>query len=82
MCAERVDEVVFAYSDVSHETVMHERVAGPRRGADFRLLGPDATMVRARVPVVSVCAVRTGAGKSQTSRFVAEPAGAAVASGR
>ncbi len=68
---EGVDEVVFAYSDVSHETVMHAASKVLAAGADFRLLGPHATMVRADVPVVSVCAVRTGAGKSQTSRFVA-----------
>jgi predicted GTPase len=66
-----VDEVVFAYSDVSHESVMHQASRVLALGPDFRLVGPDSTMVRALVPVVSVCAVRTGAGKSQTSRFVA-----------
>ncbi len=68
---ERVDEVVFAYSDVSHEHVMHLASRAVAAGADYRLLGARATMLRARVPVVSVCAVRTGAGKSQTSRRVA-----------
>jgi predicted GTPase len=66
-----VGQVVFAYSDVSHETVMHKASLVLAAGADFRLIGPDATMLKARVPLVSVCAVRTGAGKSQTSRKVA-----------
>ncbi len=65
-----VDEVVFAYSDVSHEHVMHRASAVLAAGADFRLLGPDATMLAATRPVVAVCAVRTGAGKSQTTRHV------------
>jgi len=68
----RVREVVFAYSDVSHETVMHLASRALAAGADWRLLGPDSTMLKARVPVVSVCAVRTGCGKSQTSRRVCE----------
>jgi len=66
-----VEEVVFAYSDVSHEYVMHKASIALARGADFRLMGPSNTMVKAKVPVVSVCAVRTGSGKSQTSRKVA-----------
>jgi predicted GTPase len=65
------DQVVFAYSDVSHETVMHRASLVLACGADFRLIGPALTMLEAKVPVVSVCAVRTGAGKSQTSRRVA-----------
>jgi predicted GTPase len=65
-----VHQVVFAYSDVSHETVMHKASLVLACGADFRLLGPRATMLKARVPVVSVCAVRTGSGKSQTTRRV------------
>jgi predicted GTPase len=65
------DQVVFAYSDVSHETVMHKASLVLAEGADFRLIGPATTMLKARVPVISVCAVRTGAGKSQTSRRVA-----------
>jgi len=66
-----VEEVVFAYSDVSHEYVMHKASIALANGADFRLMGPLTTMVKAKVPVVSVCAVRTGSGKSQTSRKVA-----------
>jgi len=64
------DEVVFAYSDVTHEHVMHAASVALACGADFRLLGPRATMLKAKVPVVAVCAVRTGAGKSQTTRRV------------
>lgn len=67
-----VTQVVFAYSDVSHEHVMHAASQALAAGADFRLLGPEATMLKARVPVVAVCAVRTGAGKSQTSRRVSD----------
>lgn len=66
-----VEEVVFAYSDVSHEYVMHKASLVLSCGADFRLMGPCKTMLKARVPVVSICAVRTGSGKSQTSRKVA-----------
>jgi len=68
---EAVDEVVFAYSDVPHETVMHAASRTLAGGADFRLLGPRATMLTSRRPVIAVCAVRTGAGKSQTTRRVA-----------
>ena len=67
-----VDQVIFAYSDVSHETVMHRASVALAAGADFRLLGPKATMLKSRRPVVAICAVRTGAGKSQTTRAVAE----------
>lgn len=67
----RVDEVVFSYSDVSHESVMHLASASLAAGASFILLGPDATMLKAKIPVVSICAVRTGAGKSQTTRRIA-----------
>src|SRR5512141_2996787 len=67
----RVDTVVFAYSDVSHEQVMHAASRALAAGADFELLGPARTMLASRRPVVAVCAVRTGSGKSQTSRFVA-----------
>ena len=66
-----VDEVVFAYSDVSHETVMHAASRALAAGADFTLLGPNRTMLRSRLPVVAVCAVRTGSGKSQTTRYIA-----------
>ena len=65
-----IDEVVFAYSDVSHETVMHKASQVLAAGADFRLIGPKASMLKSKVPVVSVCAVRTGSGKSQTTRRV------------
>ena len=65
-----VDEVILAYSDLEHETVMHKASLALAAGADFRLLGPDATMLGSSKPVVAVCAVRTGCGKSQTSRAV------------
>jgi predicted GTPase len=65
-----VDQVVFAYSDVSHEYVMHKASIVLANGADFRLMGPKTTMLKAKVPVIAVCAVRTGSGKSQTSRQV------------
>ncbi|MEW6059579.1 MAG: cyclic 2,3-diphosphoglycerate synthase [Actinomycetota bacterium] len=67
----KVQDVVFAYSDVSHEHVMHKASEALAAGANFVLLGPLATMLDAKVPVVSVCAVRTGSGKSQTTRAVA-----------
>jgi predicted GTPase len=67
-----IDQVIFAYSDVSHEYVMHKASLVMACGADFRLMGPKTTMVISKVPVVSVCAVRTGSGKSQTSRQVAK----------
>jgi len=66
-----VDQIVFAYSDVSHEYVMHKASVALASGADFCLMGPKTTMLKATVPVVSVGAVRTGSGKSQTSRQVA-----------
>lgn len=69
--AQKVQQVVFAYSDVSHAYVMHRASAVLAAGADFRLLGPDHTMLQASVPVVAICAVRTGSGKSQTTRRVA-----------
>jgi predicted GTPase len=69
---QRVGQVVFAYSDVRHEHVMHLASQALAAGADFRLLGIEHTMLLARVPVVAVCAVRTGCGKSQTSRYVAD----------
>ena len=67
-----VDLVIFAYSDVSHLHVMHKGSQVIAAGADFALLGFDATSLKARKPVVSVCAVRTGAGKSQTTRRVCQ----------
>lgn len=69
---ENVDIVVFAYSDISHEEVMHRASIALARGADFRLIGPKQTMLKSTKPVVSVCAVRTGCGKSPTSQKVAK----------
>lgn len=66
----QADQVIFSYSDVSHEYVMHLGSLVLAAGADFRLLTPRRTMLRAGRPVVSICAVRTGSGKSQTSRKV------------
>src|SRR5512137_1680237 len=66
-----IDEVVFAYSDVSHLEVMHRASLVNALGPDFRLLGATSTTLASTKPVVSVCAVRTGCGKSQTSRCVA-----------
>lgn len=68
----KIDEVVFSYSDVSHEYVMHKASEVLSAGASFTFLGPQATMLKSKVPVVSVCAVRTGCGKSQTSRRVSK----------
>jgi predicted GTPase len=67
-----VDSVVFAYSDISHETVMHAASQVLAAGADFELLGPRRTMLKSARPVVAICATRTGAGKSQTSRHVTD----------
>jgi predicted GTPase len=67
---EGVDEVVLAYSDLSHLDVMHKASLAMSAGADFRLIGPAASQLHATKPVVAVCAVRTGCGKSQTSRRV------------
>jgi predicted GTPase len=66
-----VSEVFFAYSDVSHEYVMHKASQVQAAGASFTLLGPDETMIKSQLPLISVCAVRTGCGKSQTSRKIA-----------
>jgi predicted GTPase len=67
---QRVDQVVFAYSDITHSHVMHQASIALAAGADFMLLGPNRTMLRASLPVISVCAVRTGVGKSQTTRYL------------
>jgi predicted GTPase len=67
-----VDEVVFAYSDVTHEHVMHVASKALAAGASFRLLSPHDTALAATKPVVAICAVRTGSGKSQTTRRVAQ----------
>ncbi len=68
---QKVDEVVFAYSDVSHEAVMHQASRVLAEGANFSLLGPGSTAIPCSVPVISILATRTGAGKSPASRFVA-----------
>jgi len=68
----KVDLVVFAYSDVAHEFVMHRASQVLAAGPSFSLLGPNETQVKSTKPVVSICAVRTGSGKSQTTRKVAE----------
>lgn len=67
-----VEEVVFSYSDISHEDVMHKASAVLAAGVHFKILGPDQTMIKSSKPVVAVGAVRTGCGKSQTTRRVAE----------
>jgi predicted GTPase len=72
LARERIDQVVFAYSDVSHIEVMHQASAVLAAGADFVLLGPNRTMLKSKVPVIAVCAVRTGAGKSQTTRYLSQ----------
>ncbi len=68
---ERVDAVVFSYSDISHQNLMHLASRAVAAGADFWLLGTEHTQLKSTVPVVSVCAVRTGCGKSPVSRLVA-----------
>ncbi len=65
-----IDQVIFAYSDVPHEYVMHKASTVLAAGADFRLMGFKSTQLKSAKPVVSVCAVRTGSGKSQTTRRV------------
>ncbi|MEA3326213.1 MAG: cyclic 2,3-diphosphoglycerate synthase [Chloroflexota bacterium] len=67
---EHVDQVVFAYSDVPHTYVMHKAALVNAAGADFRLMGTKETQIKSSKPVVAVCAVRTGSGKSQTTRRV------------
>jgi predicted GTPase len=67
---ERIDAAVFSYSDVSHEHVMHLASLCTAAGADFQLLAPRRTMLASPVPVIAVTAVRTGAGKSQTTRYI------------
>lgn len=68
----KVDQVIFAYSDVPHEVVMHKASTVLAAGADFRMMGLNSTQLKSTKPVVSICAVRTGAGKSQTTRRVAK----------
>ncbi len=72
LAAEHVDKVVFAYSDVTHEHVMHTASRALAGGAAFELLGPARTMLPSTKPVVATGATRTGAGKSQTTRYLAE----------
>ena len=79
---ERVDEVVFSYSDVSHEQVTHLASRVVAAGADYTLMGAASTMLVSSVQVVSVCAARTGAGKSQTTRRVAAGSGIATTTTR
>lgn len=69
---EKIDEVVFAYSDVSHEYVMHKASAALAAGASFKFIGTAETMLKSNKPVVAICAVRTGSGKSQTTRRVSQ----------
>jgi predicted GTPase len=67
-----IDQVVFAYSDVKHEYVMHKASLVLANGPDFRLMGINTTQIKSNKPVVSVCAVRTGSGKSQTTRLISK----------
>ncbi len=68
----KIQQVIFSYSDVSHEFIMHRASEVLAAGADFRLINPVSTMLPSTRPVISVCAVRTGSGKSQTTRKVTE----------
>jgi predicted GTPase len=67
-----IDQVVFAYSDVPHAEVMHQASRVMAVGADFLLLGPERTMISAQVPTIAISAVRTGCGKSQTTRWLSQ----------
>ncbi|MHA2250376.1 MAG: cyclic 2,3-diphosphoglycerate synthase [Candidatus Kariarchaeaceae archaeon] len=69
---QKVDTCVFAYSDVRHEEVMHLASLTNTYGADFKLLSMEKTMLKTEKPVIAICAVRTGVGKSQTSRYVTD----------
>ncbi|MCK5054989.1 MAG: GTPase [Anaerolineales bacterium] len=69
---QNVDQVIFAYSDISHREVMHKASQVLAAGADYRLMGSQTTQITSTKPVISVCAVRTGCGKSQTTRRVAD----------
>jgi predicted GTPase len=68
----QVNEVVFSYSDISHVNLMHKASAVIAAGADFKFLGYESTALKSSKPVISICAVRTGVGKSQTTRRVSE----------
>ena len=67
-----VDEVIFSYSDISYDYVMNKSAMVNAAGVDFKLLGPKRTMIKSKKPLVAVCAVRTGCGKSQTTRKVSK----------
>ncbi|MHA1916165.1 MAG: GTPase, partial [Promethearchaeota archaeon] len=64
----QIDEAVFAYSDVSHEEVMHKASKALKAGANYRLISGKFSQIKAKKPLVAICAVRTGCGKSQVSR--------------
>jgi len=68
----QVEQVVFAYSDIAHTDIMHKASTVNAAGPDFRMMGPTTTMIKSKVPVVAICAVRTGVGKSQTTRYVSQ----------
>ena len=68
----KVEEVIFSYSDVPYDYVMNHSAAVNAAGADFKVMGPGRTMLQSTNPVIAVCAVRTGSGKSQTTRRVIE----------
>jgi predicted GTPase len=65
-----IDEVIFAYSDISHEELMHKASLVIASGADFKLMGTKNTMIKSRLPVIAITATRTGSGKSQVSRYI------------
>ena len=67
-----IKQVVFAYSDIKHEDVMHMASTVLSSGPDFRLMGPENTSIKSTKPLISICAVRTGVGKSQTTRRVSD----------
>ncbi len=68
----KVDEVVFSYSDISHENVMHKASVVQAAGASFLIMGAKQTMLKSKIPIVAICAVRTGCGKSATTRRVCQ----------
>ena len=70
--ANDVKQVIFAYSDLSHKDIMHKASTVLAFGADFRLMGPENTSIKSTKPIISICAVRTGVGKSQTTRKICE----------
>lgn len=67
-----IDEVIFAYSDISHEELMHKASLVISWGADFKLMGTKSTMIKSRLPVIAITATRTGSGKSQVSRYIGD----------